>query len=82
MKVWERREIGKVVNGVDLVSEHAPYPKAPITEAVIDIRVTLPEHTSVADLARVNIGEDVTLEERSSAGDRNANRVRLLRLGT
>jgi uncharacterized protein (TIGR04255 family) len=32
------------------------YPKAPITEALIDIRVELPEGTTVASLAAVQVG--------------------------
>lgn len=33
-----------------------PYPNAPITEAIIDIRVQLPEGTGVAELERVHEG--------------------------
>lgn len=32
------------------------YPKAPITEALIDIQVELPEGTKVADLQKVHVG--------------------------
>jgi len=64
MGEWERSELNKVLNGVDLVAENAPYPRAPITEALIDIRVTLPERMTVADLAHVNIGEDVGYPQR------------------
>lgn len=35
------------------------YPKAPITEAIIDLRADLPDGTSVADLERVHIGQEV-----------------------
>jgi uncharacterized protein (TIGR04255 family) len=53
-----------MLNGVDLVSERAPYPKAPITEALIDIQVTLPDEVTVADLARVDIGEGIGYPQR------------------
>lgn len=46
------------------MSERASYPRAPITEALIDIRVTLPERITVADLARVDIGDDVGYPQR------------------
>jgi uncharacterized protein (TIGR04255 family) len=46
------------------VPDETPYPKAPITEALIDIRVTLPGEITLADLARVNIGEDVGYPQR------------------
>jgi uncharacterized protein (TIGR04255 family) len=46
------------------VPARAPYPKAPITEALIDIRVTLPGEITVADLARVNIGEEIGYSQR------------------
>lgn len=36
-----------------------PYPKAPITEAIIDIRVQLPEGTQVAELEKVHEGLEV-----------------------
>ncbi len=53
-----------MLKGVDLVSDRAPYTKAPITEALIDIRVALPDGTTVADLARVNIGEEMGYPHR------------------
>lgn len=53
-----------MLNGVDLVPERAPYSKAPITEALVDIRVTLPGEITVADLARVDIGEEIGYSQR------------------
>jgi uncharacterized protein (TIGR04255 family) len=55
-----------MLNGVDLVPERAPYSKAPITEALIDIRVTLPDEITVSDLARVNIGEEIGYSQRGN----------------
>ena len=37
-----------------------PYPNAPITEAVIDLRVDVPPDVSVVDLAKVQKGEEST----------------------
>lgn len=54
----------KLHNGVDLVPEHVPYSKAPITEALIDLQVTLPDEITVADLARVNIGGEIGYPHR------------------
>jgi uncharacterized protein (TIGR04255 family) len=51
-------------DGVDLVSDRPPYAAAPITEALIDIRVTLADGTSVTDLARVDIGEEMGYPQR------------------
>jgi uncharacterized protein (TIGR04255 family) len=53
-----------MLNGVNPVTEHPPYPRAPITEALIDIRVTLPDEITVADLAGVNIGGDIGYPHR------------------
>lgn len=53
-----------MLNGVNLMPECASYFKAPITEALIDIRVTLPNETTVADLARVDIGEEIGYPHR------------------
>lgn len=53
-----------MLNGVDLVADRAPYSKAPITEALIDIQVTLPSGATVADLANVGIGEDTGYPHR------------------
>lgn len=44
--------------------ERAPYSKAPITEALVDIRVALPGEITVADLARVDIGEEIGYSQR------------------
>jgi uncharacterized protein (TIGR04255 family) len=57
-------ENSKMLNGVNLVSDPSPYPKAPITEALIDIRVTLPDETAVTDLARVDVGEEIGYPQR------------------
>jgi uncharacterized protein (TIGR04255 family) len=46
------------------VPERAPYSKAPITEALVDIRVALPGEITVADLARVDIGEEIGYSQR------------------
>ena len=57
------------------------YPKAPITEAIIDIRVELPEGTSVAALEKVHEGLEtayptkknrIVAEIRGQIGDRGA----------
>lgn len=53
-----------MLDGVDLMSDRAPYAKAPITEALIDIRVTLPDETTITDLTRVAIGEDIGYPQR------------------
>jgi uncharacterized protein (TIGR04255 family) len=53
-----------MLKGVELVSDQAPYPRAPITEALIDIRVTLPDEITVTDLAHVDIGEDMGYPHR------------------
>lgn len=53
-----------MLKGVSLVSDRAPYTKAPITEALIDIQVELPDGTTVADLARVSIGEEIGYPQR------------------
>lgn len=53
-----------MLGGVDLVSDRTSYAKAPITEALIDIRVALPDETTVADLARVEVGEEVGYPQR------------------
>ncbi len=46
------------------MTDQAPYTKAPITEALIDIQVTLPDDVTVGDLARVDIGEDKGYPQR------------------
>jgi uncharacterized protein (TIGR04255 family) len=42
------------------------YPKAPITEAVIDIRVELPPEVSLATLAEVQVGEESRYPSKAS----------------
>ena len=37
-----------------------PYPNAPITEAVIDLRVDVSPEVSVVDLAKVQKGEETS----------------------
>ncbi len=46
------------------MTDQVPYTKAPITEALIDIQVTLPEDVTVSDLARVDIGEEIGYPQR------------------
>lgn len=45
------------------------YSNAPITEALIDIQVTLPDEVTVSDLARVEIGEEVGYPNRQNRFD-------------
>src|SRR5215204_6392546 len=46
------------------MSERAHYSRAPITEALIDIRVTLPEEVTVTDLAHMEVGEEIGYPQR------------------
>ncbi len=50
---------------------HRHYPKAPITEALIDVRVELPKHVTVADLEKVH-------EEEKTAYPTKKNRSRVV----
>lgn len=46
------------------MTDRPPYARAPITEALIDIRVSIPDEITVAELARVNIGEETGYPKR------------------